>query len=188
MSASSDRRPEIDQDPHEPQALRKAAVWSLVAGLAHLAAPEFAPGFYPSWYYALGALGYGLLLPVIASLHVRHEPVRRSGAVLGTIAGASVVTLGLGAAASGALIPAALFVRGVWWWTIGKMWAETGVLPRTFGWTTMALAVVCFVLVGVYAFTGIPMAPPDLPLRMILGAWLMILAVFFWRDTGSPRG
>ena len=21
-----------------------------------------------------------------------------------------------------------------------------------------------------------------------LGAWLMILAVFFWRDTGSPRG
>ena len=62
-------------------------MWALVAGLCHLIAPEFAPGFYPSWYFALGAVGYGLLLPVIASLHVRHEPLRRSGAVLGTIAG-----------------------------------------------------------------------------------------------------
>ncbi len=188
MSASSGRRPGIDLDTHEAQALRKAAVWSLVAGLAHLAAPEFAPGFYPSWYFALGALGYGLLLPVIASLHVRHEQVRRSGALLGTVAGATVVTLGLGAAANAALIPAALFVRGVWWWTIGKMWAETGVLPRALGWVTMLLAVVCFALVGVYAFTGIPMSPPDLPLRLILGVWLVVLAVFFWRDAGSPRG
>src|SRR5207245_3813272 len=98
VSASSDRRPEIDQDPHEPQALRKAAVWSLVAGLAHLAAPEFAPGFYPSWYFALGALGYGLLLLVIASLHARHEPGGRSRAVPGTVPGATGVSLGPGAA------------------------------------------------------------------------------------------
>src|SRR5207245_1200656 len=117
-------------DAHERTTLRKAAAWAFVAGLCHLVAPEFAPGFYPSWYFALGAIGYGLLLPLIASLHVRHEPLRRSGAVLGTIAGASVVTLGLGAAANTDLIPAALFVRGVWWWTIGKTWAETGVLPR----------------------------------------------------------
>src|SRR5207302_4443970 len=128
-----------------------------------------APGFYPSWYFALGAVGYGLLLPVVASLHVRHEPLRRSGAVLGTIAGARVVTLGLGAAANTDLIPAALFVRGVWWWTIGKTWAETGVLPRAVGWITMLLAVLCVGLVGLYAATGLPMAPPDLPLRMILG-------------------
>jgi len=157
-------------------------VWALVAGLCHLIAPEFAPGFYPSWYFALGAVGYGLLLPVIASLHVRHEPLRRSGAVLGTIAGASVVTLGLGAAANTDLIPAALFVRGVWWWTIGKTWAETGVLPRAFGWVTAMLAVACFALVAVYAVTGLPMSPPDLPLRMILGAWLIVLAGLLWRD------
>jgi len=119
---------------------------------------------------------------VIASLHVRHEPLRGSGAVLGTIAGASVVTLGLGAAASIDLIPAALFVRGIWWWTIGKMWAETGVLPRVFGWITAALAIACFALVAAYAVTGIPMAPPDLPLRLILGLWLIVLAAVLWRD------
>src|SRR5439155_52099 len=85
-------------------------------------------------------------------------PLRRSGAVLGTIAGASVVTLGLGAAANTDLIPAALFVRGVWWWTIGKTWAETGVLPRAFGWVTAMLAVACFALVAVYAVTGLPMS------------------------------
>jgi len=169
-------------DVHEVAATRKAAVWALVAGLCHVVAPVFAPGFYPSWYFALGAVGYGLLLPVIASLQVRHEPLRRSGAVLGTIAGASVVTLGLGAATNADLIPAALFVRGIWWWTIGKMWAETGVLPRVFGWITAGLAVVCFVLVAAYALTGIPMSPPDLPFRMILGAWLVALAGFFWRD------
>jgi len=157
-------------------------VWAAVAGVCQVVAPAFAPGFYPSWYFALGAVGYGLLLPVIASLHVRHEPLRRSGAVLGTIAGASVVTLGLGAAANIDLIPAALFVRGVWWWTIGKMWAETGVLPRVFGWITAALAIACFALVAAYAVTGIPMSPPDLPLRMILGLWLIVLAALFWRD------
>jgi surface polysaccharide O-acyltransferase-like enzyme len=162
--------------------LKKAAVWALIAGLCHLIAPTFAPGFYPSWYFALSAIAYGLLLPVIASLHVRHEPLRKSGAVLGTIAGASVVTLGLGAAASIDLIPAALFVRGIWWWTIGKMWAETGVLPRVFGWITAALAIACFALVAAYAVTGIPMAPPDLPLRLILGLWLIVLAAFLWRD------
>jgi hypothetical protein len=163
-------------------ALKKAAVWALVAGLCHLVATEFAPGFYPSWYFALSAVGYGLLLPVIASLHVRHEPLRGSGTVLGTIAGASVVTLGLGAAANTDLIPAALFVRGIWWWTIGKLWAETGVLPRAFGWITAVLAIACFALVAAYAVTGIPMSPPDLPLRLLLGLWLMVLAVFFWRD------
>jgi len=77
-------------------ALRKAAVWALVAGLCHIAATEFAPGSYPSWYFALSAVGYGLLLPVIASLHVRHEPLRGSGTVLGTIAVtcASINTIG----------------------------------------------------------------------------------------------
>ena len=157
-------------------------MWAFVGGLSQFIAPVFAPGFYPSWYFALSAVGYGLLLPVIASLHVRHEPLRRSGAVLGTIAGASVVTLGLGAAANTELIPAALFVRGIWWWTIGKLWAETGALPRVFGWLTGALAVACFALVAAYALTGIPMSPPDLPLRLVLGLWLIVLAVLFWGD------
>ena len=163
-------------------ALRKAAVWALVAGLCHIAATEFAPGSYPSWYFALSAVGYGLLLPVIASLHVRHEPLRGSGTVLATIAGASVVTLGLGAAANPDLIPAALFVRGVWWWTIGKLWAETGVLPRAFGWITAALAIASFALVALYAITGIPMSPPDVLLRLVFGLWLIVLAGFLWRD------
>ena len=131
----------------------------------------------------ISAAAYGLILPVIASLHVRHQLVRQSGAVLGTIAGASVVTLGLGAAANPDLIPGALFVRGVWWWTIGKLWAETGVLPRAFGWITMALAVLCFALVIAYAIAGLPMSPPDLPLRIVLGAWLVALGAIVWRDS-----
>ena len=119
---------------------------------------------------------------MIASLHVRHEPLRRSGAVLGTVAGASVVTLGLGAAGNPDLIPAALFVRGIWWWTIGKMWAETGVLTRPFGWITAALAMACFALVVAYSINEVSMSTPDLPLRVILGLWLIVLAGFLWRD------
>jgi hypothetical protein len=124
---------------------------------------------------------------VIASLHVRHTPVRQSGAVLGTIAGTSVATLGLVGTADGHLLIATVFVAGVWWWTIGKMWAETGVLSRVFGWITMALAVACFALVALFAATGIPMSPPDLPLRMLLGAWLFALAALLYRDALRSR-
>jgi len=143
-------------------------VWALIAGLAHLVASVFPPGFYPSWHFGLSAIGYG--------------PLRRSGAVLGTVAGASVVTLGLGAAGNPDLIPAALFVRGIWWWTIGKMWAETGVLTRPFGWITAALAMACFALVVAYSINEVSMSTPDLPLRVILGLWLIVLAGFLWRD------
>ena len=122
------------------------------------------------------------MLPAIASLHVRHAFVRQSGAILGTIAGTSVVILGSVAAGGAAVVPAAFFVAGMWWWTIGKMWAETRVLPRAFGWLTMALAIVCFALLGAYAYTGVLMAVPDLPLRMVLGAWLIVLAGLLWRD------
>jgi hypothetical protein len=157
-----------------------------VAGLAHLVAPTFAPGFYPTWYFTLSGIGFGLMLPGIASLHVRHALVRQSGAFLGTIAGTSVVILGsVGAAVTG-VIPAAFLVTGMWWWTIGKMWAETNVLPRAFGWVTMALAVVCFALLGAYAYTGgVLMAVPDLPLRLMLGLWLIVIAGLFWRDAGT---
>jgi hypothetical protein len=127
------------------------------------------------------------MLPAIASLHVRHALVRQSGAILGTITGASVVTLGSVAAAVTVLVPAAFFVTGMWWWTIGKMWTETETLPRAFGWSTMALAIVCFALLGAYAYSGgVLMAVPDLPLRLILGLWLVVLAAFFWRAARLP--
>ena len=93
-----------------------------------------------------------------------------------------MVTLGLGAAVNPDLIPAALLVRGVWWWTIGKLWAETIVLPRAFGLATATLAIVCFALVIGYAIGGLPMTPPDLPLRIVLGVWLIALGAIVWRD------
>ena len=158
--------------------MRKAAVWSLIAGLTHLIAPTFGSGFYPSWYFALNAIAFGLMLPAIASLHVRHLLVRQSGAMLGTIAGVSVVALGVVAASDDGVIPAAFFVSGIWWWTIGKMWAETQVMPRAFGWFTMALAVLCF---G-YAVSGVLVSVTELPLRLFLGLWLIVLSAFFWRD------
>ena len=163
--------------------MRKAAAWSLVAGLAHLIAPTFAPGFHPTWYFAISAVAFGFMLPAIASLHVRHALARQSGAILGTIAGTSVVTLGSVATAESGVLPAVFMVTGMWWWTIGKMWAETRVLPRAFGWLTMALAIVCFALLGAHAYTGgVMMAVPDLPLRIVLGVWLIVLAGLFWRD------
>jgi hypothetical protein len=158
----------------------------MLAGLAQIAATEFAPGFYPSWYFTLTAVSFGLILPVIASLQVIHQPLRASGAVLGTIAGATVVILGLGASANPDLIPAALFVRGVWWWTIGKLWVETAALPRALGWLTMLLAIACFALVAIYALTGISMGSPDLPARMILGAWLIALGLSLWQNARVP--
>jgi hypothetical protein len=137
-------------------------------------------------YFALSAIAFGLMLPAIASLHVRNAVVRQSGAILGTITGVSVVTLGsVGAAVTG-VVPAAFFVAGMWWWTIGKMWADTRVLPRAFGWFTMALAIASFAMLGAYAYTGgVLMAIPDLPLRFILGLWLIVVAGLFWRDAGT---
>jgi hypothetical protein len=164
--------------------MRKAAVWSVLSALSLFASTEFAPGFYPQWYFVLSAIGYGLLLPVIASLHVRHAPVRQSGAVLGTVAGASVAVLGLASASNGSLLIATLFVAGVWLWTIGKMWAETGVFPRAFGWLTMALALLCFA--GVIA--AIPLAlsvPQSLP-SLLLSAWLIVLGPLLWRSARLP--
>ncbi|MGH2499169.1 MAG: hypothetical protein ACRDF0_03640, partial [Candidatus Limnocylindria bacterium] len=79
------------------------------------------------------AAAYGLLLPPIAVLHVRHRAVRDSGSVLGTVAGTAVVAVGLAGSVNVDLQPAALLALGIWWWTVGKIWAETAVLPRGFG-------------------------------------------------------
>ena len=75
-------------------------MWAAFAGIAHIAAPAFSAGFYPSWFFLLTALGYGLMLPVIAVLHVRHVAVRESGAMLGTTSGVAVAVVGIAASAA----------------------------------------------------------------------------------------
>jgi hypothetical protein len=104
--------------------------------------------------------------------------VRQSGAVLGTIAGTCVVLLGLGGAQE--TFPALLAARAVWWWTIGKMWAETNVLPRAFGWMTMTLAILFPAVAALTTLGGRSDAAADLALRLVFAAWLIILAALLW--------
>lgn len=145
------------------------------------------------------AVGYGFLLPAIAVLHVRNLSVRQSGAVLGTIAGAAVATVGLAGSANVDVRPASLFVLGMWWWTIGKMWAQTGVLPATFGRVTAALGLVAFAFVPLQAFSTTlgSIMPPSLgdalaqpyfsAAHLVIGAWLIALAVTFTREPGAAE-
>ena len=154
---------------------------------------------YPYLYDAVVAVAYGFLLPGIAVLHVRHVAVRQSGAILATIAGAAVATVGLAGSANVDVRPASLFVLGMWWWTIGKMWAQTGVLPRTFGRITAALGLLAFVLVPVEAFSAaftavMPRSLADAlaqpyvsAAHLALGFWLLILAWTF-ASAGSAAG
>jgi hypothetical protein len=76
--------------------------------------------------------------------------------------------------------PASIVVRVVWWWTIGKMWAETGVLPRAFGWITMVGALLFAVVGALTVVGGRVNASPDLALRLLFSGWLVLLAVFLW--------
>ena len=116
-------------------------MWAALAGVIHLVRTAIGPGLYPDWYAFLTAVAYGLMLPVIAVLHVRHAAVRDSGAVLGTIIGTVVVAIGIGATSSPELALAALFVRAMWWCTVGKLWWETGVVSRWLGAVTLGLAI-----------------------------------------------
>ena len=129
-------------------------------------------------------------------LHVRHAAVRQSGAILGTIAGAAVATVGLAGSANVDVRPASLFVLGIWWWTIGKMWAQTGVLPRTFGRVTAALGLVAFVFVPLQAFSAtLGSITPSLAdalaqpyfsaAHLVIGAWILGLAATFARERGA---
>ena len=156
-------------------------MWSAIAGLANVVAIAFGPGFYPEWYFLLVAVGYGLLLPAIANLHVRHLRVRDSGAILASAAGTATVTVGIAASANFDLVVAALFVRGIWWWTIGKMWAETRVLPRPFGIATIVLAVLAFGAALASAPMNMQAAAIWTSERGILGLWSLALAFFLWR-------
>ena len=135
----------------------------------------------PHLHVLLVAPAYGFLLPVVAVLHVRNTAVRQSGAILGTIAGAAVATVGISGAVNPDARPAALFVLGIWWWTIGKMAAETGVLPRRFGVATAALGALAFVLVVLETFASATPIPWDDVARVALAVWLLALAAIFVR-------
>jgi hypothetical protein len=159
--------------------MRKAAAWTAIAGLAQLLIVPSGAIAYPYLYDVLIAVAYGLLLPGIAVLHVRHQTVRESGAILGTIAGAAVATVGISGAANVDVRPAALFVLGIWWWTIGKMWVETNVLPRIFGALTAGIGVVAFALVPAEVILGERVFTAS---QTLLGVWLLGLAFFFVRE------
>ena len=168
-------------ESHEAEALWKAAVWAAIAGIIHIVRTAFGPGLYPDWYVFLTAVGYGLMLPVIAVLHARHTRVRDSGAMLGTTIGTVVVAIGIGATAAPELTLAALFVRAMWWWTLGKLWWETDVLSRWLGAVTLGLAVGQFALVILFGPLGADMTILALPLRLALGLWMLALAAALWR-------
>jgi hypothetical protein len=156
-------------------------MWGAVSGVANVVALAFGPGFYPSWYFVLVAVGYGLLLPLLAVLQVRHAAVRQSGAVLGTAAGMATITVGIAASANTDIVVAALFVRGIWWWTIGKMWVETAVVPRWLGLPTMVLAVVAIGAALASAPMGMDTATIWASERLLLGLWTLALAYTLWR-------
>jgi hypothetical protein len=125
------------------------------------------------------------MLPVIAVLHARHVRVRESGAMLGTIIGTVVVAIGIGATAAPELTLAALFVRAMWWWTLGKLWWETDTLSRGLGAVTLGLAVGQFALVILFGPVGADMTILALPLRLALGLWMLALAAALWRIRGT---
>ncbi|MGH2490660.1 MAG: hypothetical protein ACRDF9_04055 [Candidatus Limnocylindria bacterium] len=168
-------------DDHEREALWKAAVWAALAGIIHVLRTAIGPGLYPEWYAFMTAVAYGLMLPVIAVLHTRHARVRDSGAVLATIIGTVVVAIGIGATAAPELALAALFVRAMWWWTLGKLWWETDVVSRWLGAVTLGLAVGQFALVLLFGPVGADMTILALPLRITLGLWMLALAAALWR-------
>jgi len=125
----------------------------------------------------LDVLGYGFLLPALATLHARSAPRRASGAVLATLAGLATVVsalVGLGWQT--------LFFLGMWWWTAGKMALETATLPRVFAQLTMALAALAFVgtlFAAIGSFAALPLG------QAALAAWTLGLATVFARERGS---
>ena len=125
------------------------------------------------------------MLPVIAVLHTRNVRVRESGAMLSTIVGTVVVATGIGATAAPELTLATLFVRAMWWWTLGKLWWETDTLSRWLGAVTLGLAVGQFALVILFGPVGADMTILALPLRLALGLWMLALAAALWRIRGT---
>ena len=135
------------------------------------------------------AIAFPLMLPAIAVLHPRHRAVRDSGAILATVTGTVAVAAGIAASVNVDLQPAALFVLGMWWWTIGKMWRTTGALDRTLGAATAALGIGA-IAAGLVSAVNIGVATiipgfPDVPVWTLAGAtlgiWLIALGAGLWR-------
>jgi len=166
----------------------------VIAGAVHLAVVAVGHLGYPYVYDALIAVGYGLMLPAIAVLHPRHRRMRESGTILATIAGTAAVAVGLAGSVNVDLRPAALFVLGMWWWTIGKLWAETEVLPRGLGLATaglgaLTLAAGPFAAVNV-GLTAVLPGFPDVATWTLaqgtLGVWLVALGATLSRAAALP--
>jgi hypothetical protein len=161
----------------------KAAAWSLAAALAlalHvlLAAPLAGPPLYG----LLAVLGFGLLLPPLATLQVRFAPVNRHAAILTTLSGGGVAITGAAALVFGDLSPEALFFLGMWWWVVGKFGAESRLLPRVFGYATMALSLLAFAAMVGDVF-GARAAWPAA--RLALAGWLIALAAILYRSAAG---
>ena len=172
-------------------------MWSALAGAAQLGSVALVNVGYPYVYDALIAMGYGLILPFVAVMHVRHASVRASGAILATISGTATVAIGLGGAVSVDLRPAALFILGMWWWTSGKLWVETALMPRPLGVATAALGalalagglVAAFGVVPAVYIAGVPQIDAWTPLHVALGVWLIALApALYARSSALPSG
>ncbi|MDP9265237.1 MAG: hypothetical protein M3O91_03840 [Chloroflexota bacterium] len=182
----------------EDEARRKAALWSLLAAVAQLALVAFGAQYFPYLRNFLIAVGYGFILPGIAVMHVRNSSVRDSGAILGTIAGASTVVVGLAGSVNVDLEPAALLVLGVWWWTVGKMAAQTSSLPAGFGIATAIAGALAVAAAPLAAFSSASIAVLPTSLAAVLdqpyfrlshvavGLWLLAIAGL--REGGSPGG
>ncbi len=131
-------------------------------------------------------MAYGLILPLVAELHIRSVD-RYSGAILATTAATATITISIVASASSDLVVAAMFVRGIWWWTAGKMWVETGVLPRWLGYPTMALAVLALGLAILSAPVGIDIATQWMLERIVVGFWTLALSFAVWQTRPIAR-
>lgn len=162
----------------------KAAAWALVAALAlALHVLLAAPLSGPQLYGLLAVLGFGLLLPPIAILHVRFAPIRPQAAVLASAAGTATAIFGIAALAFDDLEPGALFFLGMWWWVVGKFSVETGVLARVFGWATMGASVFAFLALLGNTF-GLGRWTWTAP-RLVLAAWLVVLATLLYREVAG---
>lgn len=173
---------------------RKAAVWVGLAGVAQLGIVLFGHLAYPYLRDLLLGPAYLLLLPAIAHLQLRHA-IRGTGATLGTITGVAALLLSVGGTLNVDAQPAALFALGMWWWTIGKLWAETGILPAGLGLATAGAAALTLlgsvIAAGLTPLTALVPGVPELALweasRFALAAWSAALALLLWRPPGTPR-
>lgn len=173
---------------------RKAAVWATLAGIGQLAIVFFGHLAYPYVRDLLLGPAYLLLLPAIAHLHIRHSGVRISGATLALLTGTAAALTGIAGALNVDAQPAAMFAQGMWWWTVGKLWAETGVVHRTFGMATAGSAALVllasFATSGLAPLTALIPGVPDLALwdasRVVLAVWSLTLGVALYGFPPAP--